>query len=100
MKFSIEFSKELSKNTKTQTLLLECSVNYFHNSEYITCKSKLDILQEEKANSFGIRSKCDRYEYHKKSTKFFLNLKSSRARQSKIRKFIEKRKGHNRPERS
>ena len=59
-KFSIKFSKLLSKNTKNQTLLLEkklklleCTANYLDNSEYITCKSKLDQLYEEIVN--GIR---------------------------------------------
>ena len=46
-KFSIKFSKLLLKNMKTQTLLLEkkkleCTANYLDNSEYISCKSKLD----------------------------------------------------------
>ena len=65
-KFSIKFSKLLSKNTKAQTLLLEkklklleCATNYLDHSEYITCKSKLDQLYEEKANGIRIRSKCD-----------------------------------------
>ena len=59
-KFSIKFSKLLLKNTKTQTLLLEkklklleCTSNYLVNSEYITCKSKLDQLYQEIVN--GIR---------------------------------------------
>ena len=48
-KFLIRFSKLLSKITKTQVSLLEkklklleCTENYLDNSEYITCKSKLD----------------------------------------------------------
>ena len=47
-KFSIKFSKLLSKNAKLQTLLLEnklklseCNANYLDNFEYITCKRKL-----------------------------------------------------------
>ena len=54
-KFWIKFSKLLSKNTKTQTLLLdkklislECTGNYLDNLEYISCKSKLDQFYEEK----------------------------------------------------
>ena len=53
------------KNTKTQTLLLqkkqkslECTANYFDNSEYISSKSKLDQFYDEKANGIRIRSKC------------------------------------------
>ena len=83
-KFSIKFSKLLSKNTKTQTLLLEkklklleCTANYLDNSEYISCKSKLDQFYEEKANGIRIRSKCDWYKYGEKSTKFFLNLEKN-----------------------
>ena len=80
-KFSIKFSKLLSKNMKTQTLLLEkklklleCTANYLDNSECISCKSKLDQFYEEKPNVIRIRSKCDSYKYGEKSTKFFLNL--------------------------
>ena len=56
-KFSIKFSKELSKYTKAHTLLLEkiqksleCTT-YLGNSEYITCKNKLDKLFDQKANA-------------------------------------------------
>ena len=80
-KISIKFSKLLSKNTKTVTLLLkkplkllEYTANYLDIPEYISCKSKLDQFYEEKANGIRIRSKCDWYEYGEKSTKFFLNL--------------------------
>ena len=66
-KFSIKFLNLLLKNTKTETLLLEkkllklleCTANWLDNSECISCKSKLDQFYEEKANSIGIRSKCD-----------------------------------------
>ena len=64
--FSAKTSKLLSKNTKIQTLLFEkklkllkCAANYLDNSEQISCKSKLDQFQEEKANGIRIRSKCD-----------------------------------------
>ena len=56
------------QTTKTQTLLLEkklkllkCTADYLDNSEYITCKNKLDQLYDEKANGVGIKSKCDWY---------------------------------------
>ena len=61
-KFSFTFFKLLSKNTKTQTLLLEkklklleSTANYLDNSEYISCKSKLDQFYEEKANGIRVR---------------------------------------------
>ena len=69
--------------------LLDCTANYLDNSEYITSKSKLDQLYEEKANGIRIRSKCDWYEYGEKSTKFFLNLEKIRARENKIRKILK-----------
>ena len=94
-KFSIKFSKLLSRNTKTQTLLLEkklksfkCTANYLNKSEYISCKSKLDQFYEEKTNGIRIRSKYDWYEYGGKSTKFFLNLEKTPAHRNKIRNIL------------
>ena len=84
----------MSKNTKTQTFekknlkSLECTANYLDNSEYISCKSKLDQFYEEKANGIRIRSKCDWYEYGEKPTKFFLNLKKTRTHRNKIRNIL------------
>ena len=55
-KFSVKFSKLLSQNTKSETLLLkrnlellECTANYMH-SKWISCKIKLDQFYKEKAN--------------------------------------------------
>ena len=62
------------------------------NSEYITCKNKLDQLYDEKANGVGIKSKCDWYQYGEKSTKFFLNLEKIRPHQSKARNILKNRK--------
>ena len=45
----------LKKNLK----LLKCTANYLDNSEFITSKSKLDQLYDEKANGIRLRSKCD-----------------------------------------
>ena len=60
--FSIKFSKLLSKNTKAETLLLEkrlglleCTANYLDNSQYISCKSKLDQFYGEKTNGIRMR---------------------------------------------
>ena len=53
------------------------------NSEYISCKSKLDQFYKEIANGIRIRGK---WEYGEKSTKVFLNLEKTRAHQNKIRK--------------
>ena len=90
-KLSIKFSKLLSKNTKTETLLLEKtlkllerSANYLDNSKYVSCKSKVDQFYKKKLNSIRIRSKCDWYKYSGKSTKLFLNLAKIRAHQNKI----------------
>ena len=58
------------------------------NSEYISCKSKLDQFYKEKANGIRIRSKCDWYEYGEKSTKFFLILEKTRAHQIRIRNIL------------
>ena len=58
------------------------------NSEYISCKSKLDQFYKEKANGIRIRSKSDWYEYGEKYTKFFLNLEKTQAHQNKIRNIL------------
>ena len=72
-----------------QLNLLECTASYFDNSQYITCKSKLDQLYNEKTNSVRIRSKCDWYEYGEKSTRFFLNLEKIWAQQNNIRNILK-----------
>lgn len=60
-KLSIKFSK-----LKTKITTNECTANYLDNSEYITCKSKLDKLYVKQANSTRIRGKCDWCEYSQK----------------------------------
>ena len=58
------------------------------NSEYVSCKGKLDQFYKGKANGIRIRSKCNWYEYGEKSTKFFLNLEKTGAHQNKIRNIL------------
>ena len=72
---------------KTKIIRMHCKL--LDNSEYISCKSKLDQFYEEKANDIRIRSKCDWYEYIEKSTKFFINLEKIRAHQKKIRNILK-----------
>ena len=46
---------------------LECTAKFLDNSEYISCKCKLDQFCEEKANGIRIRSKYDWYKYGESS---------------------------------
>ena len=55
---------------------LENNTNYTENSEYIDCRSKLDKMYKQKMNGMIIKSKCDWYEYSRKSSNFFLNLEN------------------------
>ena len=59
------------------------------NSEYISCKTKLDRTREEKANCSIIRGKRDWYKYEEKSTKFFPNLEKIPGYQNKIRNILK-----------
>ena len=52
--------------SKKTLKLLEYTENYFGKSEYVSYKTKLDQLYEEKANGIRIRSKCNWYEYGEK----------------------------------
>ena len=80
-KFSIEFSKLQTQNTKKEKMFLENKLTKLENNtnckenlEYIDCRNKLDKIYEQKINGIRIRSKCDWYEHGEKSSKFFLNL--------------------------
>ena len=91
-KFLIEFYKLQDQNTKKEKMFLENklekldnNINYIENLEYIDLRNKLDKIYEQKMNGIKIRSKCDWYEYDKKSSRFFLNLENTRATQSTIR---------------
>ena len=55
---------------------------------YNIYKKELDSIHDHIAEGIRIRSKCDCYEYGKKSTKFFLNLEKKRGNQNQIRKLI------------
>ena len=81
-KYTINFSKNLAKNTNKKINDLETKPKHFEkyyesyvdNIDYKICKQELDAIYEEKAKRIQHRSKCNWYELGEKSTKFFLNL--------------------------
>ena len=94
-KFYRKFSKTLAKELreelrifKNKLKLYEQNLKCFENEDYLRCKLRLEDIYEIKANGVQIRSKCDCYEYGKKSSKFFLNLEKNRFVQSQIRRLI------------
>ena len=92
-KFTIDFSKALSKNEKQEVSYLEkklkdleCDLsNTKTRDQYLDCKDKLENIYTKKANAIRIRSKCSWYESGEKSSKFFLNLEKTRAKQGHLR---------------
>ena len=84
-KFTIDFSKALSKNEKQEVSYLEknlkdleCDLsNTKTRDQYLDCKDKLQNIYAKKANGIRIRSKCSWYESGEKSSKFFLNLEKT-----------------------
>ena len=95
-KFTIDFSKALSKNEKQEVSYLEkklkglqCDLsNTKTRDQYLDCKDKLENIYKKKANGIRIRSKCSWYESGEKSSKFFLNLEKTRAKQGHLRKIL------------
>ena len=65
-KFTIDFSKALSKNEKQEVSYLEkklknleCDLsNTKTRDQYLDCKDKLENIYTKKANGIRIRSKC------------------------------------------
>ena len=95
-KFTIDFSKALSKNEKQEVSYLEkklkdleCDLsNTKTRDQYLDSKDKLENIYTKKANGIRIRSKCSWYECGEKSSKFFLNLEKTRAEQGHLRKIL------------
>ena len=91
-KKSIQFSKTQSIIKNRERLELENKLKVFEDNsvlqcdnEYLDCKERLNNLYQGQINGIRIRSRCDWYEYGEKSSKFFLNLETSRAVQGQIR---------------
>ena len=95
-KFTRAFSKRCAKEQRRERENLEQTLNNFEskfqnfeeNSNYLECKNRLDEIYENIANGIKIRSKCNWYEYGKKSSKFFLNLEKCHAVKSQVRSVI------------
>ena len=95
-KFTNDFSKALSKNEKKEVSYLEkklkdleCDLsNTKTRDQHLDCKNKLENIYTKKANGIRIRSKCSWYESGEKSSKFFLNLEKTRAKQEHLRKIL------------
>ena len=68
---------------------LEQNLNCDENLEqYGIYKNELNDISNDISNGIKIRSKCDWYEFGKKSNNFFVNLEANRATQSVIHKVI------------
>ena len=95
-KFTIRYTKGLAKERKQKILNLESELKKLENSlgdannlgQYNSIKNELEAIYDHVSEGIRIRSKCDWYEYDKKSTKFFLNLEKQQGAQNKIKKLI------------
>ena len=96
LKFTIHYTKRLSKkrkqkitNLESEIKKLEISLDDANNSgKYNSIKNELDAIYDHIAEGIRIRNKCDRYKHGEKSTKIFFNLKKQRGAQNTIKKFI------------
>ena len=95
-KFSIRFSKENAKKTRTEIVTLEDKLKELEQNpdcifdcNYLDYKNKLEQLYEEKANNSGkMRSKCEWCEFGEKSSKFFLDLEKQHALLNQVRTLL------------
>ena len=86
-KFRINFSKNLAQNScklqrdlETKTKNLEQDIiNEDKLNEYKTAKDEFENFYDSVATRVKIRSKCNWYQYSKRSTKYFLNLEQQKA---------------------
>ena len=93
-KFTIHYTKGLAKERKQKILNLKNELKKPEiilsdaNSlgQYNSIKNELEAIYDHISEGIRIRSKCDWYEYGKKSTKFFLNLEKQQGAQNKIKK--------------
>ena len=82
--FSIDYSKNLSKERREKIEILEKTVRDYENlplsehnialESYNNCKSQLDSYTNEKTKGHILRSKVSWHEQGEKNSKFFLNL--------------------------
>ena len=79
--FSMTFSKNRAKESKTRKEALEkiitnfeCKPNNTNIDKYQNAKSEYESIQAQILDGQILRSKCQFYESGEKPTKFFLNL--------------------------
>ena len=81
-KFNIEFSKNKAKLKREKISRLESKLteseqnlsNDEAKEQYNAYRDEINEIYDEISNSIKIRSKCDWYEFGKKSNKFFLTI--------------------------
>ena len=86
-KFRINFSKKLAQNSRKLQRDLETKIKNLEQdiinedklNEYKTAKDEFENFYDSVATRVKIRSKCNWYQYSKKSTKYFLNLEKQKA---------------------
>ena len=102
-KFTINYSCKLKKEENIELQTLHSKLNKLeqqlgnnpnHNisDEYYDCKSRIDTLEDKKAQGFIIRSKVEWLEKGERNTRFFHNLEKSNYNKKHIRK-LELSKG-------
>ena len=86
-KLRINFSKKLAQNSRKLQRDLETKIKNLEQdiinedklNEYKTAKYEFENFYDSVATRVKIRSKCNWYQYSKKSTKYFLNLEQQKA---------------------
>ena len=95
-KFSIKFSKKMSKISKFEKSKHEKVIKSFESSpqnnileeDYELSKTWLENWYEEYTKGIILRSKSDWYEQGEKSTKYFLNLEKHNSVKNTVRKIF------------
>ena len=98
-KFAINFSRKLAQNSRKLQTDLDTKIKNLEQNitdededkfnEYKTAKDELEGLYDNIATGVKIRSKCDWYQYGKKSTNYFLNLERQKAVNGTVKKIIK-----------
>ena len=96
-KITIEFSKNKAKLkhgklSRPKVKLTELEQNLSNDEakeQYNAYRGEINQIYDKISNNIKIRSKCDWYEFGKKSIKFFLTVEKCRATQNSLQGAIK-----------
>ena len=97
LKFTIELSKNKAKLKREKLSRLEVKLTELQQNlsndeakeQYNAYRGEINQIYDEISNNIKIRSKCDWYEFGKKSIKFFLTVEKCRATKNSLQGAIK-----------